>query len=338
MAKSFQINPDQIITRPLAFLTPIGIVFIVMLLLLPVMIMMLSADSKPANITADDLKGFVIILPFILACIPFFIYSRREIIFNTADHAIYRKSLFGRKLLLRFNEVADIVLKAGIGQSYYIKSVTDRYGQGIRISSSFSGEKDKDKLEFDKFALPAIRQMLAKQSVDHIVHNDNLLLKAGILHYYTVHPQGYLLKPGGLLKLLPGLILLGLAACYGWYSVIVNPTGDKALAIGTTIGFIIMVFTITKRLVFDVLAREVIVYHLGFAISRYPLYNFAGFNIVRKTYNGIYSGTDVRLKFTKPDKQSTSEVTLADFNKTNPIEPFINETEYVLSKAGFNAE
>jgi hypothetical protein len=338
MAKSYQISNEQIVTRPLAFLAPIGIVFVIFLLLLPLMIMMLSVEGNIDNLNASDWKGFVIILPFVLACTPFFTYSRRRVIFNAADHTIYRQTIFGRKALLQFNEVADIVLKAGIGQSYYIKSLADRYGQGYRISSSFSGEKDKDKREFDEVVLPAIRRLLLQQPAANRVHHSKVLLEGGVLEYYEDHSQGYLLKPGGLLKLLPGLILLGLGACYGWYSVLMNPGDNKALAVGVSVGFTFMVFAFTKRLIFDVTARQVIVYHLGFPVSRYPLANFDGFNIVRKTYNGLYSGTDVRLKFKKPDSPSVSEVTLADFNKTNPIEPFINETEFVLNKTGLGAK
>ena len=337
MAKSYQISKEQIVTRPLAFLAPIGIVFVAFLLLLPLMIMMLSVEGNLGNLTASDWKGFVIILPFVLACAPFFTYSRRKVIFNSADHTIYHQTIFGRKVLLKFNEVADIVLKAGIGQSYYIKALADRYGQGYRISSSFSGEKDKDKREFDEVVLPAIWQMLALQPAANLVYDSKVLFEGGILNYYTEHPQGYLLKPGGLLKLLPGLIVLGLGACYGWYTVLTKPGGDKALAVGTSVGFIFMIFAFTKRLIFDTSARQVIVYHLGLPLSRYPLANFAGFNIVRKTYNGLYSGTDVRLKFQKLNSQSTTDVTLADFNKTNPIEPFIAETEFVLSKTGLGS-
>ncbi|CAM3794467.1 hypothetical protein MUGA111182_10125 [Mucilaginibacter galii] len=334
MAKSYQISKEQIVTRPLAFLAPVGIVFIVMFLLMPVMVTLLSVEGNISNITASDMKGMVIVMPFILACIPFFTYSRRQIIFNAADHTIYRQTIFRRKPLLKFNEAGDIVLKIGMGQSYYLKALADRYGKGYRISSSFSGEKDKDKHEFEEVVLPAIRQMLALQPAANLVYNSKVLFEAGILNYYTEHPQGYILKPGGLLKLLPGLIILGLGACYGWYTVITNPGGDKALAVGTSVGFVFMVFAFTKRLIFDTSARQVIVYYLGLPISRYALANFAGFNIVRKTYNGLYSGTDVRLKFQKPSSHSTTDVTLADFNKTNPIEPFIAETEYVLSKAG----
>jgi hypothetical protein len=337
MAKSYQISSEQIVTRPLAFLAPIGIVFIITFLLMPVMVAILSVEGNVSNITLSDMKGLVIVLPFVLACIPFFTYSRRQVIFNAADHTIYRQTIFGRKPLLRFNEVGDIVLKTGIGQSYYIKTLADRYGRGYRISTSFTGEKDKDKHEFDEVVLPAIRRMLELQPAGNLVYDSKVLLEGGMLNYYTEHPQGYLLKPGGLLKLLPGVILLGLGACYGWFSVITNPAQDKALAVGTSIGFIFMVFAFTKRLIFDASARQVVVSHLGFAVSRYPLANFAGFNIVRKTYNGLYSGTDVRLKFQKPNSQTPSEVTLADFNKTNPIEPFIAETEFVLKKIGLGS-
>jgi len=338
MAKSYQISKQQIVTRPLAFLAPIGIVFIVTFLLMPVMVTFLSVEGNVSNIAASDMKGLVIVLPFILACIPFFTYSRRQIIFNAADHTIYRRTIFGRKPLLKFNEAGDIILKAGIGQSYYLKALADRYGQGYRISSSFSGEKDKDKREFDEVVLPAIRRMLALQPAANLVYDSKVLFEGGLLNYYTEHPQGYLLKPGGLLKLLPGLIVLGLGACYGWYTVLTKPGGDKALAVGTSVGFVFMIIAFTKRLIFDTSARQVIVYYLGLPLSKYPLANFAGFNIVRKTYNGLYSGTDVRLKFQKPNSQNVSDVTLADFNKTNPIEPFIAETEFVLSKVGLTVQ
>ena len=126
-----------------------------------------------------------------------------------------------------------------------------------------------------------------------------------------------------------------LAIFYYWYQAFTKPTAaqsDKQVSLFLLIPIVLGLLTITKKVVFDAIQSKIKVYRMGFLFITYPIADFAGFNIVRKTYNGLYSGTDVRLKFIKPGSKQQRELTLIDFNKTNPVEPFINETEFVIAK------
>ncbi|MET4082175.1 hypothetical protein ABIB40_002131 [Pedobacter sp. UYP30] len=96
------------------------------------------------------------------------------------------------------------------------------------------------------------------------------------------------------------------------------------------IPIIITAVLVSKRVVFDAAQKQVSVYLLGFPFKNCAFADFSGFNIVRKTYNGIYNGTDVAVKFLKPGNKTLKKVTLRSFGKTKLIEPFINETEYIM--------
>jgi hypothetical protein len=321
MAHYYSIEKDRIIIKPLAFLKPIGLAFIALFLLTPIVTLLLIVKGNINEIQPKSFGAFILVLPMLLACIPLFTYSRRQLIFDKQQQVIYLKTIFGQRVLLRFNEVADIFLKATLGMAYYLKSKADRYGKGYRISPTFANVTDKAKTEYESVLLPAIRQALAAGKVIDTPETINTVTYAGQLEYYTPHTKGYILKPANRLTLLPALIMFGLGA---WF--LRHDEYGFVLFVPITI----IVVAASKRVVFDTVQKQVSTYLLGFPILNYPLTDFAGFGIVRKTVNGIYNGTDVRLKFLKAGSKNNSEVTLRNFGKTNPVEPFIKETEFVM--------
>lgn len=335
MAKYYTINKSNIIIKPLAFMAPIGWAFVAMLLLTPISFMLIMVKGHLQQIEPKYFATYFMILPFLMACIPLFTYSRRQIIFDAYQQTIYLKTIFGQKALMTFANVAEIKSQTTFGMVYFMKSKDDRYGKGYRISPSFSGEKDKDKLAYDSTVLPEIYKLLSSAPATIVANNNKILLDAGHLSYYENTPAGYLLKPASMLKFLPLIILFGLAIFYYWYQTftkIAATDSDKQVSVFLLIPVILSLLTISKRVVFDTGLSKIKVYRLGFVFITYTITDFAGFNIVRKTYNGLYSGTDVRLKFIKPGSKQQRELTLIDFNKTNPVEPFINETEFVIAK------
>jgi hypothetical protein len=329
MTKYYHIETDSITVRPLAFLVPIGLAIVALLLLLPLTVILIMVKGHLGDIEAKYFASYLIMLPLLLACIPFFIYGQRQIVFDAIQGTVSLKTIFNRKQLMEFNQVASIDPQVRFGLVYYLKSSEDRYGKGYRISPSFTGERDRDKLHYDSVVLSAIKNMLTSVPDRQVISNPNPI-DLGLLTHYLAHDDGYRLKSAGIGKFLPMLIFFGLFACYFWYNLITknNPSNsDKQLSLIVLIPITIFLLTVSKRVVFELNTKKIRVYRLGIVFKSYALDTFTGFNIVRKTYNGLYSGTDVRLKFNK-----SSELTLADFGKTNPIETFIAETEYVLKK------
>lgn len=332
MAKYYQINDRSIVIKPLMFLVPIGIAVTALFILLPLVTITIMVKGNFAEIEAKYFAGYLLLIPFLLACLLFFTYGRRQVIFDSTVQTISLKTIFGKKQLMRFNEVASIDPHIRFGLVYYLKSTNDRYGKGYRISPSFTGEQDKDKHHFDTVVLPSINSMI--NSIQELpLAAGPSLIDLGVLNYYTINDVGYKLKRRGISKFVPALIFFGLLACYFWYNLFtkITPTdNDKQLSAIVLLPIAIFVLTVSKRVVFDLNTKKIKVYRIGILFKNYAFDNFAGFSIVRKTYNGLYNGTDVRLKFNK--RTGTSELTLADFGKTNPIENFIAETEFVLKK------
>ncbi|WP_118952291.1 hypothetical protein [Taibaiella helva] len=332
MAVFFQVGPDRISIRPLAFLKPVSIVLIVMLVLMPFVIILLAHQGDPGQLSYKDLAAALIMLPLILACIPLLVLSRRTLIFDRISQTIFTQTLGRKRTLMRFDEAGEIVLMTAIGLYYRLKSKGDRYGKGYRISPYFQGQ-DKDKDTFDNTLLPAIKAMLQERPA--VPATDYALQDAGLLQWYEQCREGYRLKTGKARKqYLPALILLLAALLYFWYRryfQAVPADAERPYTIILIFPFLLVLAAFTKRICFDSSTRQIIVYRLGFAMARYSRDAFSGFNIVRKTYNGLYNGTDVRLKFRKAGSSREQELTLETFNKTVPIEAFLKETEWVLN-------
>jgi hypothetical protein len=334
MAKYYSIDKGSVMIKPLAFMAPIGWALIALFVLMPITIILIMVKGHLQQIEAKYFASYFMMFPFLLACIPLFTYSRRQVIFDAYQQTIYLKTIFSQKALMTFANAADIKCQTTFGMVYFIKSKDDRYGKGYRISPSFSGEKDKDKIVYDSTVLPEIYKLLSSAPTT-VADNNKALFDAGHLSYYETTPPGYILKPASVLKFLPLIILFGLAIFYYWYQAFTKPApaqSDKQVSVFLLIPIVLGLLTITKRVVFDTVQSKIKVYRIGFVFATYTITELAGFNIVRKTYNGLYSGTDVRLKFIKPGSKQQRELTLIDFNKTNPVEPFINETEFVIAK------
>lgn len=331
MAKYCSVERDRIVIRPLAFLLPLGIAFIAMFVVLSLVMLYFATRN---TYTEKAPYSLILMTPLFLACIPFFLYSRRQIIFELSDHSIYRKTWMGKKRLLGFEEVGDIQLKQGFGFSYRLKKKGDRYGKGILLSSAFSGTADKDKIVFDQEVLPPVHALLAQHPAV-AVPAAPALFEAGVLDFYSQHDTGYLLKRKGVIKYLPGLILVVTVWCFSLYRYVTVPVHsgmDEKLTWIPLIPLLLLTGVFTKKIVFDLQQQKIRLYRFGLPFLTYDMADFAGLAIVRKTHKGMYNGTDVRMKFNKPSGRQKGELTLLDFNKTAPIENFIGETQFLLDK------
>ncbi|WP_118975435.1 hypothetical protein [Taibaiella koreensis] len=334
MAAYFKTGPDKISIKPLAFLMPVGIVLMVLLLLLmPLVIILFAFRADLSQITYKNLAPGILMLPLLLACIPLLLLSRRTITFDLINQTISQRTLGRGRSLMRFDEAGEIVLMTSVGLYYRLKSKRDRYGKGYRISPYFNGQ-DKGKTVFDEELLPAIRAMLKAQPATPAV--DYALQDAGMLQWFEAFKDGYRLRPGhSRRQYLPGLIILLLALLYFWFRVFTQamPSDtEHRFSIILIFPLLLLLATFSKRIYFDPSKRQIVVYRFGIITAHYNRGDFTGFNIVRKTYNGLYNGTDVRLKFRKAGNNKEQELTLETFKKTVPIADFLKEAEWVLNR------
>lgn len=336
MAKFYTNGKERMVIRPLAFLLPIGIAFLIMLLLLPLMTMVIMVKGQVQEIEAKNFASYILLLPLIIASIPLFTYSRRQVVFEKNERKVYLQTIFRRKPLMAFEEMGDVDLKATFGMAYYLKSKADRYGKGYRISPSFINVNDASKKEYDDVLLPEIYKLRALEPAAAIVSDPaKISLQAGILNFYHTHADGYVLKPNGIWSAIPSFGLFLVFAGATWYAIIFGkgwPEKDQFIPFLPLIPLGFFLATISRKVIFDVNRKSVRLYLFGLPLITHPLSGFTGFSIVRKTHNGIYNGTDVRMKFVKNGSKEVKELTLKGFGKTNPVEPFLDETEFVLEK------
>lgn len=321
----YTIEQNRISVRPLAFLLPVGIAFMALLALMPVTIALMAGTG----FTARSLASYILVLPLIAACLPLLFYSRRQVIFDNHAKMIYRKTIWGTRALLPFSEVADIIPETRFGIAYYIKPRTDYYGRGLLLSPPFTSATDKAKQSFDSTALPAIRPMLASATAT-APDNTRMMHEAGVLQYYTACPDGYRLLLPGFSKFIPVVIFSVLLAftAYG----LLSGQSRTGYMIFICLGFLVTLASATRRVVFLTGAQIVRLSFFSIPMGTYRLSDFAGFQVVRKTHNGIYNGTDVRMTFTRAGSRRKKELTLRTFRKTAPIESFITETAFVSGR------
>lgn len=336
MAKYYVIEKDRTVIRPLAFLLPIGIAFLILLLLLPLMTILIMLKGQVQEIEAKNFASYILLLPLFIASIPLFTYSRRQMVFEKNEKMVYLQTIFRRKSLMTFEQMGEITLKADFGMAYYLKSKADRYGKGYRISPSFINANDPSKKEFEEVLLSDIRGIQVLQPAAPLISDPaKILRQTGTLAFYNTHADGYVLKPNSIWSAVPSLALFLVFAGITWYSIIFGngwPQKDQFIPFLPFIPLGFFLATLSRRVVFDVSRKSIRLYLFGLPLLSYPLSGFTGFNIVRKSHNGVYNGTDIRMKFVKGGSKEEKELTLKGFGKTNPIEPFLDETEFVLDK------
>jgi len=335
MGRFYSIDNDKVTVRPLLFLNSVGIALLLFFLIMPLVTWMIMLKGDIAQFEIKDLAVYLIILPLMLACIPLFILSRKRVIFDGGSRSVVIATVFRRRILMGLDDIAEITLQPALGLAYYLKHKGDRYGKGIRVSPFFTGSKhNKERQLFEQEVLPVISGLIRNNPAAKIAGSIPEHFNTGALSYYRKHFDGYSLKPSAR-KYMPGLIVLGLLAVFGWYRFITTSAlsaTDKQLAYIPSFLLLILAAVCTKRIVFDKAGQKVKVYRFGVALTTYSLDDFKGFNIVRKTHNGVYNGTDVRMTFGKDGNRRTRELTLEDFNKTTPIESFLRETEFVIGR------
>ena len=137
----FSIDNNQVVIRPLRFLKFVGIALLLLFILLPVVMMLIAFKGDFGQLEPGSFAAFLIMAPLMLACLPLFNYSRRQVIFDGNSRTIVRKTIFGKKILMGFDQVAGIVLQSMPSLAYYLKNKEDRYGKGILVSPFFFWKK-----------------------------------------------------------------------------------------------------------------------------------------------------------------------------------------------------
>jgi hypothetical protein len=331
----YNITGQQVIIYPLHFLKVIGIAVIIFMFLMCLTIALIFVSTtESASVYQSIIISAAGAFIFALFCIPLFTYSRRQVIFDSNEKMVYKKTIFGKKQLMTFADAGDIAFTNFRGLYYGLLNKQDKYGARVAISPRFANETSKTKLEFDQVVLPAIKKMLSTSVTVSPADNSRELFDAGMLKYFAPEENGYTFKPvNNNWQALP-LVLIGIAGLiycgYMYNTLRPNNTGYYFITALALLFFLSGVKLLGSKFYFDKTNREIIVRSFGLTLKSFRMQDFEKFNIVRRYHNGTYAGTDVRMEFTRPGSKAKRNLHIGQFKKTNPVEDFIKETEYVM--------
>lgn len=326
MAKTkWIIEPSKLIIYPKRNLRIVGLIFFV---LIAAIIFFLSRSEKDYSTGLTlGYYGVLLLIPLLLIFI-----AETKVIFDGNSRVLYKKIGFLPTGSIPFDDIASVQAYEimGSGYNYRLFKKSNRHGKGIIVSSGYSKATNPNLIQFQQEVLPKIDEL--------VFANAPVIPKQTIYDFQFFKEEGgvYLLRDNKIGSLIIGLILIGVTV-----SILLNPdflTNEGSfqkilLTYFPAIIGLVLLFAATSNIRFDKSQRKIIrSTFAGRVLKEYPFDDLIRFQIIRKTTNLIYSGTEVRAEILLPAKNKTTTLILKSFIGTKKIERFLDEANTILGR------
>jgi hypothetical protein len=271
--------------------------------------------------------GFLLLVPLLLIFI-----AETKVIFDGNSRKLYKKIGFLPIGSIPFDDIASVQAYEilGSGYNYRLFKKSNRHGKGLIVSSGYSKATNANLIQFQQEVLPKIDEL--------VFANAPVIPKQTIYDFQFFKEEGgvYLLRDNKIGSLIIGLILIGITV-----AILLNPdflTNEGAfqkilLTYFPAVIGLVLLFAATSKIRFDKAQRKIIrSTFAGRVIKEYPFDHLIRFQIIRKTTNFIYSGTEVRAEIELPAKNKVSTLILKNFTGTKKIDRFIDEANTILGR------
>ncbi len=206
----------------------------------------------------------------------------------------------------------------------------NQYGKGTVISCGYSKDTDRNAVAFNNEVVPVIHQFL--DAVAPLAPKQAVTITD--YHYFTADGGVYTLKirKAGLLIFGLGFLFVGIheATPAAWVT--------EATAIGK---LMMCIVPVVFGVIFTAAAFTKITFDTGAGIverkspimignQRHAFNDFTNFQTIRKTYNGIYAGTDVQMCFQKNGATKAKALLLTSFRNTKKIDRLVEEIKTIM--------
>ncbi|WP_374949941.1 hypothetical protein [Mucilaginibacter sp.] len=289
---------------------------------------------KYQNTTISE--SLPLVLGLVLTVILFWGFAGTAIVFDNRTGSM-------RKLLMGFIPVNTIPFAKLQGISpvsnlygsykYRLFRKDNKFGKGILVSCAYTKNDDPNAVAFIDEAVTTIHGYLNAYDTpaDYVA--------APITDYKYFAEQGgkYILKKNKV-----GSTILGLALfAIGIHELTPVAWLGHDLAIGricmlifAIVGGPAIVLAGFTNITLDTLGRTLERKSpIGLGNKIYSFDDYNGVQTVRKSMNFIYTGTEVRLYFLKPDGEKQDVIVLQSFYKTSNVERFIQEVQSILKSS-----
>lgn len=326
MAKTkWIIGPGTLTIYPKRNLRIIGIIFFVLFAAF-IFFLSRSMQGYSAGFTFGY-YGFLLLIPLVLI-----FAAETKVIFDGSSRILYKKIAFLPVGSIPFDDIASVepyeILGSGFNYKLFRKS--NRHGRGLLVSAGYSKGSDTNLIAFQQEVIPKIDEL--------VFANAPVITKQAIYDFKFFREEGdvYLLRDNKIGSFIFGLIFIGATV-----AILLNPDflsqeGSIQKILITFFPAIIglaLLFAATSNIRFDKSQRMIIrSTFAGRMTKEYPFDDLIRFQVIRKTTNLIYSGTEVRAEIFLPAKNKTTILNLKSFIGTKKIERFLDEANTILGR------
>lgn len=254
-----------------------------------------------------------------------------KIVFDN-ERQLMQKKMFGvlPVISIAFEKLDRITVVRNTLSGYNFRAFrkNDKYGKGVVVSSGYGKDTDKNALAFVNEVIPAVDAFLKVNTVETV--------KAPILEYefFRVNSTKYQVKKNTLFLFFIAALFLSFGISELIHTRFLSEAPlivRYALVVGSFFLGISGIITIFTKIVFDTSEKTVeVISPLGLRNRVYAFADFQGVQVVRKTTNGVHSGTEVQMYFEDRVKNKTKTLVVRSFGKSKKIEQFLDEIHSIM--------
>ncbi|MEH3113624.1 hypothetical protein [Pedobacter terrae] len=326
MAKTkWIIGPSTLTIYPKRNLRIIGIIFFV---LFAAFIFFLSRSMQGYSTGFTfGYYGFLLLIPLMLI-----FAAETKVIFDGSSRILYKRIAFLPIGSIPFDDIASVEPYEILGSSFNYKLFrkSNRHGRGLQVSAGYSKASDANLIAFQQEVLPKIDELVfayAPASPKQTIYDFKFFREEGGV---------YLLRDNKIGSFIFGLIFIGATVAILFSPDFFSGEGSFQKVLITYFPALIglaLLFAATSNVRFDKNQRKVIRSTFkGRFNKEYPFDDLIRFQVIRKTTNFIYSGTEVRAEIFLPAKNKTITLNLKSFIGTKKIEHFLDEANTILGR------
>lgn len=276
--------------------------------------------------------GTLVIAGVFIAIILIFAAAGATSVVFDAQQKVMQQKLFGVLTIktIPFEDIHGISIVNSLGSySFKLFRKNNKYGKGIAVSSGYAKDTDKNAIAFTQEVIPAVHAYL--DMVPQPLDKKTVITS---YEFFDVAPPEYTVKRSKIGIILIGLFIMAypIAEVTGYADLIESSDIFKMLMVYAAIIFgIAVIESAFLKITFDTAAKAVnVTSPTGIRNKQYLFADFIDFQIVRRTTNGAYTGTDVQMYFRAGAKEKM--VVLRGFRSTSKIEQFLDEVHQIMSE------
>ena len=276
-------------------------------------------------------QGVIISLAIIFFVLALF--GNTTIVFDN-EGQVMQKKLFGflpvASIPFEKLEGINIVRNNTGGYNFKAFKKNDKFGKGMVVSCGYSKDTDTNALGFTQEVIQAIHIWL-----DQVPQSDNTIKKPiGEYTFYHVDQTEYIVKKSKIIFILSGLLFVAFAVWALMDETVMQnakPLMKYAIIAASFLFGLFVILGAFTKIVFDTAAKVVrTVSPIGLRNREYAFADFDGFQVIRKSTNMIYSGTDVQIYFRENNNKKAGMLILKSFIGTKKIDLFLEETGNIM--------